>query len=197
MELFTNPTWRNLLHALLMSVEPPVFALIARMNRYCAKMAHDLQEQKQAQWLELDTTGGGRRWRFRHSKKYHGTQYFCHASALSAIVTYHNNIRQGEGIESNYNFTRAMMAIYVNGLLNGPYAIFTLAKPGRCLEFDRLVEMGTFVNEFRHGLITHWDADGTRHETEYRNGERHGRELVWNEDGSLKREANYVHDKRV
>lgn len=174
--LFTVPLYRDPLVALMMAVRPPIFATLARINRYCAEIASKLRAHKQQQWVDASNPYEPV---FRHNGRAHGPHvWFYPNGALHCIVPYQNGIAHGTVLNWYYIYDLRE---------RGPHSIIS------CNRRVKVERLSADVLRFRFDI---WPTiycdircermtDGMSERFEKQNGELTGVYEIWSQSGYL------------
>lgn len=187
--LFTEPEHRNALARLLIMVRPALFGAIARLNRHCAAVAHDLLNRKMHQWLIVGEFKGMIGPRFVHNDLRHGKHFATYKGGI---------IRQIAGFYlDNYH---GHVHTWFDEWTHDIWVLRSTRLESRKVRCS-ITDDGSlrFMFELADGPVTcdipHTrEYDGTFEVAEYVHGDLHGTRISWYINGVMRRFAQYQHD---
>lgn len=143
---------------LMMIAEPRVFGVLALLNKRCADLAHDLNRDKQRQWLEaVPATGVKIAWmnyRFRHSGKWHGEYRGCNSVRTKYYLRHYvNGQRWGSQITIMPHIGRAKISQYAGDKKNGIAKLYELDANK---DIGRLLATYMYKDGVIDGLCREW-----------------------------------------
>lgn len=173
--LFTCSDHRDILAHILMMVRPLVFSAVARINRYCARIVKTLRDDKQQQWL-FPCSGG---FAFKHNGNLHGEhRLYASRNALHSIRHYDNGVPHGSFI-SWYAYSCVKVRAPPHFVSPDPRVKIYWRDTGfRMLR----IQFGQMFCDIPYRL----DGDDVLWRGSYEHGRKHGLQMIWNDNGTMR-----------